>query len=275
MAHSSKFFATADLNVSAELAALREQVNNTFNGKFLHEVESLKSLSLQRQIELKSMKAKEGSDDVIIVEENILCERLCKLERDVYNEVSRLTERIDHLLAYIKHNSRRIDELEQESQLCTLIFQGVPESDTMSPVNQILGVMKDKMGLSVPNYPCPDNGSGVVPGEVVPPFVIERAFRLGKPRTVAQIAEKGPRPILVQFGSMFFRDKVFMGKKSLRGTKIYVSESLTRSRYELLQRVKEKVGPKNAWSASGRIFAIVNNTKRRINKLEDLHNDAD
>jgi hypothetical protein len=272
MARSPNFLGTADLNVSAELSALREEVNNTFSGKFLEEIVALKSISQQRQIDLNKMSTKGASDDVFVIEENVFSERLCKLEREVFKEVNRLTERIDHLLEYIKQNSRRIDELEQESRSCSLIFQGVTESETMSPDFQILGIMKDKLGLFIPNYICPDNGSRVKPGELVPPFVIARAFRLGKPRTTAQIAESGPRPIMVQFGSLFFRDKVFMERRSLRGTKMYISESLTRSRYQLLQRVREKVGLKNAWSASGKIFAIVNDTKKRINKLEDLHN---
>jgi cell division protein ZapA (FtsZ GTPase activity inhibitor) len=273
MARSSNFLATADLNVSAELSALREEVDKTFSGKFRHEIDALKSLSQQRQIDLQKMSKRGEPDDVIVVEENVFGERLCKLERELYQEVNRITERIDHLLAFIKQNSRRIEELEQETRSNTLIFQGVPESETMPPDYQILGIMKDKLGIFIPNYPCPENGSDVEPGELVPPYVIARAFRLGKPRSVAQIAKMGPRPLMVQFGSLFFRDKVFAERRSLKGTKMYVCESLTRPRYELLQRVKEKVGTKNAWSANGRIFAIVNNTKRLITKLEDLHND--
>jgi hypothetical protein len=274
MAHSPNFLATADLNVSAELSKLREEVNNTFSGRFLQEVGVLKSLSQQRQSDILRMSKRDDPNE-LIVEEKVIMERLIKLEREFYQEVNKLNERIDHLLAFIKQNSRRIEELEQETRSCTLIFQGVPESETMAPDYQILGIMKEKLGIFVPKYPCPENGSGVEPGVLVPPYVIARAFRLGKQRSVAQVAKMGPRPIMVQFGSLFFRDKVFMERKNLKGTKMYVCESLTRPRYELLQRVKEKVGTKNAWSANGRIFAVINNTKRIITKLEDLHDFAE
>jgi hypothetical protein len=51
---------------------------------------------------------------------------------------------------------------------------------------------------------------------------------------------------------------------------IFISESLTRSRYEMLQRAKDVIGNKIACIADGNIFAIVNDTKWRIVKSEDL-----
>jgi hypothetical protein len=226
MEYSPNFWTVADLNVSAELLALRKEVDKTIGGKFQKDVETLESLSQQRQLEVKRMSQSGSHDDSVVMEENILSERIYKLERDFNIELNRILERIDHLMTYVKHNSRRIDDLEQESRLSTLIFQGVSESETKPPDYQIMDIMRNKMGLFIPNYPCPENGSGVEPGELVPPFVISRAFRLGKPRTTAEIAEMGPRPIMVRFGSLFIRDKVFRERKSLRGSKRYVSPLL-------------------------------------------------
>jgi hypothetical protein len=258
---------SADLNVSAELSALRDEVDNRITGKFYRELDSLKTLS--QQLQLQKMSSENNSDVSIIVENN-LTERIIKLERDFNAEILRISERIDLLQTYIKNNARLLEDLDQERRSCCLIFQGVTESDCISPDRQILDIMKNKMNLAIPGYPCCNNNPDTDPHNVVPPYVISRAFRMGKPRTTAQISKMGPRPIMVTFGSLYFRDKVFSSKKSLRGTKLYICESLTRTRYELLQRAREVVGNKNAWSADGKVFAIINDSKTRIFKLEDL-----
>jgi hypothetical protein len=208
-----------------------------------------------------------------VVSDNI-AERIRKVEREFYAEVTKITERIDHLLNYVKDNTRRIDELDQERRACSLIFQGVPETDTIPPDQLILDILKNKMGLPIPAYPCCERNADAVQHDIVPPFVIAKAFRMGKPRTAAQIAKMGPRPVMVHFGSLYFRDKAFTSKRNLRGTKLFVCESLTRSRYELLQRAREVAGTKNAWSVEGKIFVLTNDVKKRITKLEDLQQPA-
>jgi hypothetical protein len=259
---------TADLNVSAELNALKAEVNERLKGSFYRELDNLKALSQQRHY--FGMGSKDDNPENSVLNTNNLSERINKLEREFAMEVTKILERIDHLLLYVKDNSRRIDDLDQERRSCSLIFQGIPESDTMPPDVQILQIMKNKLNLIIPQYPCRGNDPDAHSLDLVPPYVIARAYRMGKPRTVAQIAKMGPRPIMVNFGSLHFRDKVFSEKRSLRGSKMYICESLTRPRYELLLRAKEVAGNKNAWSADGKIFAIIDDVKRRIDKLEDL-----
>jgi hypothetical protein len=269
----SKFLnsSSADLNVSAELEALKTEVNNKFTGKFFRKLDSLKVLCQQKNI--VRMSDGDDNDDNSDVQigrgENSIMDRIFKLERDFTAEVTKISDRIDRLISYVKDNTQRVDDIDQERRAQSLIFQGVSESDTKPPDQQILEIMKNKLEIFVPRFPCCEDNQAAN-HDLTPPYVIARAFRMGKPRTAAQIAELGPRPILVNFGSLYYRDKVFKSRSSLRGTKIYVSESLTKPRYELLRRAKELVGNKNAWSAEGKIFAIIDNTKRRIIKLEDL-----
>jgi hypothetical protein len=259
---------TAELDVSAELSALRAEVNNKFAKKFFQELKDIKALSVLTPFNKMSSGSDKGDEVQVISDDNIF-DRIRKVERDFCIELTRISNRIDHLLNYVKDNTRRIDDLDQERRACCLIFQGVPESETIPPDCQILDILKNKMEVPIPTYPC----CGTVqelPKDLVPPFVIAKAFRMGKPRTSAQITEMGPRPIMVHFGSLYYRDKAIMARRKLRGTKLFVSESLTRPRYELLQRAREVVGAKNAWSMEGKIFVITNNIKKRITRLEDL-----
>jgi hypothetical protein len=261
-------FSSVDLNVSAELSALKDEVNNKFAGRFFREIDSLKALTQQRNY--FGMGSNEDSSEGNAIGSNNLSDRIKKLEQEFSAELTRISERIDHLLSYVKNNARRLDDLDQDRRSCSLIFQGVAESDTMAPDRQVLQIMKNKLELFIPEYPCCANDPDGASSELIPPYVIARAFRMGKPRTAAQIAKMGPRPIMVHFGSLHFRDKVFTARKSLKGSKLFICESLTRPRYELLLRAREVAGKKNAWSADGKIFAIVNDVKRKIDSLDDL-----
>jgi hypothetical protein len=207
---------------------------------------------------------------VLIVEDSIDF-KVRKLETEFFAEVNKIFGRIDHLLNYVKENTSRIDDLDQERRACSLIFHGVPESDIDPPDLQVFDIMKNKLEIPIPAYTLHGVEPVMEQPEYIPPFVIARAFRMGKPRTVAQIAKLGPRPIMVYFRSLYFRDKVFMAKRCLRGSKLFICESLTRSRYERLLRVREIAGPKIAWSAEGKVFILYNDVKKRITKLEDLN----
>jgi hypothetical protein len=262
----------AELDVSAELRSLREKVNSSMTGKFFHELNDIKSLAQQYQLDSSKMSSVDGNlDQDIAVGNDLIKKRIASVEREFFEEVAKLNERIDLLLSYVKENTRRIDEIEQDKRAASLIFQGVSEADSKPVDAQIIDIMKDKLGLFVPKYPCCEDGAtGTENSNRVPPFVISRAFRMGKPRTAAQISKMGPRPIMVTFGSLFFRDQVFAAKRKLKNTKLFICESLTRSRYELLTRAREAVGVNNAWSMDGKIFIMVDNSKRSISKLEDL-----
>ena len=63
--------------------------------------------------------------------------------------------------------------------------------------------------------------------------------------------------------------EVFKNKKNLRGKKIVITESLTKMRYQLLQKAKTKFDG-NVWSSEGRIFTIVSN-KLKLITYDDLN----
>lgn len=265
---------TNELDVSAELLELREKVNTTFAGKFFRELDDIKALALSQQFQIDpsnmSSTGNGNTPNQDISMSDAIKERIYNVEREFRIEMVKITERIEHLLNYVKDNTSRIDDLDQDRRATSLIFQGVPEVTTKPPEYQILEIIKDKLDIFVPKYPCCGDDDDSTNSDLVPPFVIARAFRMGKPRTDAQIAKMGPRPIMVNFGSLFFRDKVMASRRNLRNSKMYITESLTRPRYELLLRAREVVGTKNAWSMDGKIFIMANEEKRRITKLEDL-----
>ena len=93
---------------------------------------------------------------------------------------------------------------------------------------------------------------------------IGRSHRLGKRKTT-------PRPVIVRFVSYRQRKSVFDLKKKLKGKKIYITESLTKQRYELLNKCKETFGQFNVWSIDGRIHCQTPQDGKIVcTNLEDL-----
>ena len=63
---------------------------------------------------------------------------------------------------------------------------------------------------------------------------------------------------------------IFDAKKNLKGSKIVVTESLTKSRYTLLQRCWETYGKNNCWSYDGRIWVATDDEKFVVDNEMDL-----
>ena len=59
-------------------------------------------------------------------------------------------------------------------------------------------------------------------------------------------------------------------RSKLKGSKCFVSESLTRPRQEVLNAARDVVGMRNAWSVQGRILAKSGDQVVRIKDLSEV-----
>ena len=85
----------------------------------------------------------------------------------------------------------------------------------------------------------------------LPRNAIDRSHRLG--RATGGISGGGkPRPIILKFVSYQDRSAVFARKKQLKGTKIVITENLTKRRAELLAKARATASVKATWTADGR-----------------------
>ena len=83
---------------------------------------------------------------------------------------------------------------------------------------------------------------------------IDRTHRIGSPpKQSAKV-----RPVIDKFVRYDDRRKNYINKKSLKGTKVSIIESLTADRVAKLQEAKERLGFKSVWSNDGRIIYKVN-----------------
>jgi hypothetical protein len=178
--------------------------------------------------------------------------RINALQHDMHLFEISMCAKLDRLNVFISKNSDLIDELDQDRRAKHILVQGLPESPNLT---KSLHDLMDRMGLFVP--PAPH-------------VFIDTAHCLGKERSAAELTAHGPRPILVKFVTLTDRDSFYHNKKMLKGTKIFISESLTPARVSLLKRAKDMYGATKAWSSGGRIFALVDGERKLIRKLEDI-----
>ena len=74
----------------------------------------------------------------------------------------------------------------------------------------------------------------------------------------------------MKFSNYNIRQRVFQAKRKLKGTKITIVENLTSKRVAILSKARNKFGVRNAWSLDGRIFAVVEGVKTRIDSIEQI-----
>ena len=81
----------------------------------------------------------------------------------------------------------------------------------------------------------------------------------------------GPRLITVKFSNYNARQKVFQSRRKLKGTQITIVENLTSKRViAILSKTRNKFGVRNVWSLDGRIFAVVEGVRTRIDSIEQI-----
>ena len=95
-------------------------------------------------------------------------------------------------------------------------------------------------------------------------------FRISPALTDTSRNNKTP-PVLVKFVNRDIARKVFKAKARLALSEIFVSESLTKKRREILNAVKDKLCHRSVWTDGGQNFVKPNGESviRKIRTLAD------
>ena len=146
-----------------------------------------------------------------------------------------------------------IDTLEQYSRRNCLVRHGVPND--VNAEHAVLDLCNNKLGIAIG------------------PECIDRAHRLGTPDSTVRKDGARPQPIIVKFTSYRARQDVFMAKRRLKGTKVVITENLTRRRIDLLNWANGLQSVNAAWTSDGRIICLLGiGRKVTINSEQDLRN---
>ena len=154
----------------------------------------------------------------------------------------------DHLQTLVYEIQNKLEDQMQYSRRPCLLVHGLPENDNEDTDKVLLDFFDKSLDAKLISH---DLG---------------RSHRLGKKRS-AQTAryptrnsevKSSPRPIIARFISYRQRKQIYDAKKKLKGQKTLVTESLTKSRYELFKQCRESFGVKNTWTVDGRVGVLQN-----------------
>ena len=94
---------------------------------------------------------------------------------------------------------------------------------------------------------------------------IDFAFRVG------QSQPDKNKSILVNFTTNIKRNEIVAAKRNkLIHSDVAIYEDLTKQRYVLLLKAKEKYGKQHAWSSGGKIYVLNDKRKQLINSEAEL-----
>lgn len=128
-----------------------------------------------------------------------------------------------------------------------LLLHGIPEDLTVPPLTKVTSIFCTQMGLS-------DFSSNF----------IESCHRLGN--------HKGkPRPILLRFRDIQYRQQIWENKTSLKGSGFTISEFLTKSKHQIFMEARKHFGIKNCWSSDSKIIILLpDKTRCKIELMSEL-----
>lgn len=171
------------------------------------------------------------------------------------NDLTAFKNNISSSLLHIKNLfiniDSRMDAIENETRKSSILIHGIVEGDSEDPVVLVEDVV-EKLNLS-------DSFSSEE--------CIEKVYRLGKKKDKAS---GNPRPLLVTFTKQKYKNKFWYSKKKLKGTKILITEFLTRGRQELYRRCRIAFGPGKVWTQDGSINVLVGNKRMVISSSSQI-----
>ena len=150
----------------------------------------------------------------------------------------KIQELQDELGRAINSQLESSDALEQYSRRNCLVLHGIPESANEDTDALIRETISQHLGVEVKARD------------------LDRTHRIGAKRSNAS-----GRPIIAKFARYDVRARVFREKKHLKGTRIVLTESLTKRRVALLNEARDKYGKNNVWTSDGEIFTLTRDKK--------------
>ncbi len=143
----------------------------------------------------------------------------------------------------------QITENEQFSRKYNLRFVGLDESKGEDCVDKVVAFYKDKLDINV------DKAK------------VDRAHRLGPKNSFR------PRTVIIKFKSYGPKASIYKQRKSLKGTKYYINEDITRFNMKLVNFARDhKANIKSAWFSDGKVL-VCKLSKFRLMDVHESSND--
>lgn len=158
---------------------------------------------------------------------------------------------VSELKTRVTNCEDRTDQLEQYSRRNCLLIHGVREQSGENTYAVTLDIINNAMGVKL-GY---DD--------------IDRVHRIGAPNRSG--ADKMIRPIIIKFISYQAREAVWRAKIKLKGSRIVLSESLTRERQEIFRAARAKFGKNSCWTYDGNVVVMDSDGRKTyVRRMADI-----
>lgn len=139
--------------------------------------------------------------------------------------------------------AKQLNNLEQYSRRNCVRITGIGESEREDTEKIVMDIADKRLGISLSLSD------------------IDRSHRIGQASNTTS-----SRPIIVKFTSYRARAKFIGARRKLKGSKIVITEDLTRSNQQLLQKTRDHSAVKTAWSHDGNIIALISRNGKEFRK---------
>ena len=163
----------------------------------------------------------------------------------------KLQQMIDSTMKRLSAVERRQDDLEQYSRSNCLVIHGCEN------------VPKSKPGkyLEIENFVC---------NTLNEHLQLDSPLQANDLDIAHPLPSKKGTPAIVKFIRRTQKNEVYRKKRFLKGTKMIITESLTKRRLQLLEKARLEFKQCPVWSWKGEIFVFHNNKKKVIDDFIDI-----
>ncbi|CAG9822895.1 unnamed protein product [Phaedon cochleariae] len=179
------------------------------------------------------MKANSNTNEIVRKFE----EKMLSSLRDIKNQISTMQKEIDA-------NKSKLDNLILDQNKNTLVIHGIDEKST-NIYEEVLNVFTNIMHIQIEKTN------------------INQCYRIGQ-----KSQRKQPRPIVVEFTQCWIRDQLFYAKSKLKGSRILITEKLSRDTLEIFKKVKAVMG-NTAWTQRGVVYLKIDGNKIPVHTEEE------
>lgn len=229
---------SSNTNVAVDAMEEVNQRVNQLESEFSHRLSKFKEELLLHK----------SSESLNFQQSEDLLSKFQEFEISIMADVNKLK---DELKKACEKFDLEIDNINQKANNKFLLVHGLEESESKEDIcTNILNLFNTKLQIPVEKAKIAD------------------CYHLGKKHDKDK---KRPRTVVVEFIHKYVRDDIYYKKKVLKGTKLLITELLTRARLEIFRKCSGVRGLQ-CWTLNGNIIVLQNGKKTSLSNKHDMKN---
>uniref|UniRef100_A0A8D9AKF1 Uncharacterized protein n=1 Tax=Cacopsylla melanoneura TaxID=428564 RepID=A0A8D9AKF1_9HEMI len=188
------------------------------------------------------------SSDFSKIVEKAVADTLERRLSEMQSRIKQIEEKNQELEKENQRMKSKFNDLEQYGRRMNLRVYGINEAgkkplDERHLEGAVVKILNEKMGMDITN----------------------------KDLQACHYTDKKKVGVIIRFVSRKNRDQIFFSKRKLRGTKISITEDLTRENYKLLKHAQQEFDKKNIWTINGAIRIKIKDVIYKVKNVDDLN----